>query len=85
MSIIDLMIELLKRLVKLPENSLIALVRFYQRGISPMLGPNCRHQPTCSEYMVQAIAKYGFLKGLAKGCWRIARCHPFSKGGFDPP
>ncbi|MEM7474444.1 MAG: membrane protein insertion efficiency factor YidD [Planctomycetota bacterium] len=72
-------------LTKLPAYALIACVRFYQKAISPLIGPNCRYQPTCSEYMIQSIRKYGFLFGSWKGICRIARCHPFSKGGFDPP
>ncbi|QDV27266.1 membrane protein insertion efficiency factor YidD [Aureliella helgolandensis] len=64
---------------------LIALVKFYQRGISPLLGPSCRFQPTCSEYMIGAIGKYGPIRGTLKGIWRILRCHPFNRGGADPP
>ncbi|MFN7877310.1 MAG: membrane protein insertion efficiency factor YidD [Pirellula sp.] len=64
---------------------MIACVRFYQRAISPLLGSNCRFSPTCSHYMVEAIQKYGPIKGVAKGIWRICRCHPFCKGGYDPP
>ncbi len=66
-------------------NLLIALVRFYQRGISPLLGSNCRFSPTCSQYTIEAIEKYGAIRGLWKGMKRIARCHPFSPGGYDPP
>lgn len=64
---------------------LIALVRFYQRGISPLLGSNCRFSPTCSQYTIEAIEKYGAIRGIWKGITRIARCHPFTKGGYDPP
>ncbi|MEC8555443.1 MAG: membrane protein insertion efficiency factor YidD [Planctomycetota bacterium] len=64
---------------------LIGLVRFYQKFISPMLPPTCRFQPTCSEYMIQSIRKHGFLVGACRGTWRLLRCHPFSKGGNDPP
>lgn len=63
---------------------LLALVRFYQKGISPLLGPHCRYQPTCSEYMLQAIERYGAARGLWLGVKRICRCHPFAKGGYDP-
>ncbi len=72
-------------LLNLPGKCLIAMVRFYQRGISPLLGANCRFQPTCSEYMIEAIKKYGVLSGFARGVWRILRCHPFNRGGADPP
>lgn len=63
---------------------LIALVRFYQTGISPFLLPSCRYYPTCSSYMIQAIQKHGAIKGLIMGIGRILRCHPFVKGGYDP-
>lgn len=63
---------------------LIALVRFYQTGISPFLPPSCRYYPTCSSYMIQAIQKHGAIKGLIMEIGRILRCHPFVKGGYDP-
>jgi putative membrane protein insertion efficiency factor len=62
----------------------LALIRFYRRRISPILPPSCRFYPTCSEYTYQAIEKYGALKGGWLGVRRIARCHPFHPGGFDP-
>ena len=65
--------------------ALILPVRFYQRAISPMLGPNCRYTPTCSQYFILAVQKYGPLRGMFKGVWRILRCHPFCKGGEDWP
>ena len=57
---------------------------FYKRFISPLLPPACRFYPTCSEYAMQAIAQHGILRGSLMALWRLARCHPFSKGGFDP-
>ncbi|MFO0939484.1 MAG: membrane protein insertion efficiency factor YidD [Pirellulales bacterium] len=72
-------------LAKLPARFAIGMVRFYQRGISPLLGKNCRFQPTCSQYMIEAINKYGLLRGVFKGTWRIMRCNPFCRGGYDPP
>ena len=63
---------------------LVKLIKFYQKFISPMFPPSCRFYPTCSEYAVQAITKYGAMKGGAKAVWRILRCNPFNKGGFDP-
>ena len=63
---------------------LIALVRFYQYAISPMFGRRCRYFPTCSEYTVDAIRKYGALKGGWMGLKRIGRCHPWHPGGYDP-
>jgi len=65
--------------------SMVTAVRFYQRGISPLLGKNCRYQPTCSEYFILAVKKYGPLRGAWRGTWRIMRCHPFRPGGYDPP
>ena len=62
---------------------LIAPVRFYQRFISPAFPPSCRFEPTCSNYMIQAIEKHGF-KGVLMGLARIFRCHPWSKIGKDP-
>lgn len=64
--------------------ALINLIKAYQKLISPMFPPSCRFYPTCSEYAVQAITKYGALKGGVKAVWRILRCNPFNKGGFDP-
>lgn len=63
----------------------IALVRFYQKIISPLFGPKCRFYPTCSEYAILAVKKYGFVKGFFKAVFRILRCNPFSKGGIDYP
>lgn len=64
---------------------LIRLVRFYQRWISPSLPPLCRFQPTCSEYFILAVQKYGPIRGSLKGIWRIIRCNPWNPGGYDPP
>ena len=62
----------------------IKMIEFYQKKISPLLGHNCKYYPTCSEYTKQAIEKYGVIKGIFLGIWRILRCNPFSKGGYDP-
>jgi len=62
----------------------VSLIKIYQKFISPLFPPSCRYFPTCSEYSVQAINKYGVVKGLIKSIWRILRCNPFSKGGYDP-
>ncbi|MFM8189874.1 MAG: membrane protein insertion efficiency factor YidD [Pirellula sp.] len=61
------------------------MVRFYQRAISPLLWSHCRFSPTCSQYMIEAIQKYGPFRGVLKGLWRICRCHPLTPGGYDPP
>lgn len=65
------------------KKSLIALVKGYQKWISPMSPPSCRYRPTCSNYMIGAIEKHG-LKGVLMGIARILRCHPFVTGGDDP-
>jgi putative membrane protein insertion efficiency factor len=62
----------------------MGLILIYQRIVSPLLGPACRYEPSCSEYTRQAIGKYGVARGAWLGVKRIARCHPFHEGGFDP-
>jgi len=62
----------------------LATLRFYKRWISPMLPSACRFHPTCSVYMMDAIAAHGLLRGLWMGLRRIGKCHPFHEGGFDP-
>jgi len=69
---------------ELPKRMMLALLRFYKREISPMLPDACRFRPTCSEYAMQAIQKYGALKGGYLAIRRILRCHPFHPGGYDP-
>lgn len=59
-------------------------LRLYQSLISPALGPRCKFYPSCSEYAVQAITRFGILRGLVLAAWRLLRCNPFSHGGFDP-
>ena len=71
---------------------LVKIIKFYQKTLSPDHGflkhrhpfGYCRFQPTCSEYSIQAIRKYGPIKGLIKTIWRLLRCNPFNKGGYDP-
>jgi len=62
----------------------IFVIRVYQKLISPLFPPSCRFYPTCSEYAIQAIKKYGVFLGSIKAAWRILRCNPFNKGGYDP-
>lgn len=68
----------------LPKRALLALIRFYRRQISPLFPPSCRFRPTCSEYALTAIARYGALKGGYLALRRILKCHPFHPGGYDP-
>ncbi len=66
---------------------IIFLVKLYKKSISPMfkaMGVECKYYPTCSEYTVQAIERYGCIKGIYLGIKRILKCNPFSKGGYDP-
>lgn len=70
---------------RLPARAVILTVRFYQLAISPWLGQNCRFIPSCSAYMIEAVEKYGAVRGVLKGLARIGRCHPFHPGGYDPP
>ena len=68
----------------LPMKGMLVMLRFYKREISPMLPPCCRYTPTCSEYAMQAVEKYGAVKGGWLPAKRILRCHPFHEGGYDP-
>lgn len=69
----------------LPATVMIVMVRGYQLFISPLLGKHCRFEPSCSQYFILAVQKYGALRGAWKGTLRICRCHPFHPGGYDPP
>tara|TARA_Y100000022_G_scaffold11772_1_gene9330 strand:+ start:42 stop:263 length:222 start_codon:yes stop_codon:yes gene_type:complete len=63
---------------------IVYLIKFYQIALSPLLGSNCRFQPTCSQYMIEAINHHGVLKGISLGFKRISKCHPFGSKGYDP-
>lgn len=63
---------------------LIAIIRAYQRWLSPLLGPRCRFHPSCSQYMLEALQLHGLFRGGWLGFRRILRCHPLNPGGFDP-
>lgn len=65
-------------------NAVKTIVQFYQKQISPLLPATCRYEPTCSNYMLEALDKHGSVKGTIMGIARICRCHPFVKGGVDP-
>ena len=60
------------------------LLRLYKRWISPAIPPSCRYVPTCSEFAMEAVERYGVVRGGAMAAWRVLRCHPFAKGGHDP-
>jgi putative membrane protein insertion efficiency factor len=77
----DRQLALLRRLPRLLASGLI---RAYQLAVSPLFGPSCRFFPTCSEYVREAIAAYGLVRGVRLGIQRIARCHPWNPGGYDP-
>lgn len=63
---------------------ILALIATYRRFISPLLGPHCRFAPSCSAYAAEAVASHGTIRGTALAVRRLARCHPFNPGGFDP-
>ncbi|HIQ81308.1 MAG TPA: membrane protein insertion efficiency factor YidD [Candidatus Scatavimonas merdigallinarum] len=63
---------------------LIWLIKFYKKAISPHTRPSCKYYPTCSQYGLEAIERFGAFKGGCMTIWRILRCNPFSKGGYDP-
>ncbi|MBC8386976.1 MAG: membrane protein insertion efficiency factor YidD [Actinobacteria bacterium] len=63
---------------------LIFIIKIYKKIVSPTLPKSCRFYPTCSEYALQAICKYGALKGSVMSAYRVLRCNPFNKGGYDP-
>lgn len=72
-------------LTRLPGWALIGVVRLYQVFVSPLIGQHCRFQPSCSRYFIEAVQKYGAVRGAWKGVCRILRCHPWNPGGWDPP
>jgi len=67
-----------------PRYLVVGLIRVYQKLVSPQLGANCRYRPTCSAYTAEAMIRFGVLRGGWMGVRRVARCHPFHDGGFDP-
>ena len=68
----------------LPQRVALLLLRGYKWAISPMFPPACRYVPTCSEYAMEAVERYGALRGILIALLRLLRCHPFAKGGYDP-
>lgn len=63
---------------------LLAMLRGYKWAVSPLFPPSCRYVPTCSEYAAEAVERHGALRGSAMAVWRVLRCHPFVRGGYDP-
>jgi putative membrane protein insertion efficiency factor len=61
----------------------MVLIKFYQKAISPFFVPRCRYFPSCSQYAIDALKKFGYIKGFLMASWRVLRCNPFSKGGVD--
>ena len=66
------------------KNVMIKSIKIYQKYVSPMKSTKCPYFPSCSQYGLEAVEKYGAVKGGAMAAWRVMRCNPFSKGGFDP-
>jgi len=71
--------------LRLPSLLLVGVVRLYQWTLSPLLGRYCRFEPTCSQYFIESVRKYGAIRGALRGAWRIIRCNPWTPGGYDPP
>jgi uncharacterized protein len=71
-------------LLELPRRSLAGLIRAYQLVLSPLLPPSCRFYPSCSQYALEAVNRHGAMKGTWLAARRLARCHPFNPGGYDP-
>jgi len=71
--------------IRIPGLLAILLVRIYQIFVSPLFGKTCRFHPSCSQYFILAVKKYGLIRGGWKGGTRICRCHPWNPGGYDPP
>jgi uncharacterized protein len=69
---------------ELAKTALLYLLRGYKWALSPLFPPSCRYVPTCSEYAMEAVDRYGVVRGSWKAAWRLLRCHPFVKGGYDP-
>lgn len=76
---------MLQALLHLPRRALIGLVRLYQLVLSPHMGASCRFTPTCSQYAVESLRRYGAVRGLLMATWRILRCNPWGGHGYDPP
>ena len=82
--VLQLMETLKRTWKKISVLPFVLLIRFYKLVISPWLGPKCRYTPTCSQYALDALHKYGMFQGLWKTLKRISRCHPWGGSGYDP-
>ena len=71
-------------IVAIGSSALMLFLRVYKRVVSPWLPPSCRYVPTCSEYAMEAVERYGAVRGIWMAMTRVLRCHPFAKGGYDP-
>ncbi|MGB9867514.1 MAG: membrane protein insertion efficiency factor YidD [Bacillota bacterium] len=76
--------ETWKRLDRAAVRVAVGAIRAYQELLSPLKKPCCRYYPSCSRYAVDALEKYGIVRGSAMALWRVLRCNPFSRGGYDP-
>jgi putative membrane protein insertion efficiency factor len=81
---LEIGISYLNRMSRVFKSITLHLLRGYKRAVSPCFLPACRYVPTCSEYAMEAVERYGVLRGGAMSAWRLLRCHPFAKGGYDP-
>lgn len=77
-------LSLTSKLARAPRAGVLLALAFYKQAISPWLPSACRFHPTCSEYMMQAVERYGALRGVWMGLGRLLRCHPLAEGGHDP-
>ena len=82
---LSLIKKILRRCSRILQALCIHIIRLYQFLLSPLWPNTCRYYPSCSNYAIQAVDKYGLVRGLAKSTWRILRCNPFSHGGIDLP
>jgi uncharacterized protein len=72
-------------LLRIPSWLLIGAVYVYRWTLSPIIGRNCRFEPSCSVYFIESVRKYGAIRGAFRGVMRVSRCHPWNPGGYDPP
>ncbi len=78
------MVWMIRWIMMTIRQTFILPIRLYQKLLSPLMPPACRYTPSCSEYAAQAIERYGVVRGILKGTWRVMRCNPFGGSGHDP-